>query len=193
MLKPFGGISAPNGGSNIAGYRAMIAAAPPPPAAVQESVAVKAEAAVNLADAIIKKVRHCIVEEFKHRAGFDEGGTRDAVDWAYSELTKFTTSECDQALAIVRSALSTSQSDPAPEIAAIRAENEILGYANVYRIKGALELGSADIDNLEDVEPWAKDFEEHVGIAEIRLLPDTAGKSGSEVRAALTPEQGEAK
>jgi hypothetical protein len=81
--------------------------------------------------------------------------------------------------------------DHAPEIAALRAENELLGYANVYRIKGALELGSTDIDNLEDVEPWAKDFEEHVGIAEIRLLPDTAGKSGPEVRAALrtTDEQ----
>ncbi|NTG01835.1 hypothetical protein G6L30_17090 [Agrobacterium rhizogenes] len=83
--------------------------------------------------------------------------------------------------------------DPAPEIAALRAENELLGYANVYRIDGALELGSADIDNLEDVEPWAKDFEEHVGIAEIRLLPNTEGKSGSEVRAAVAPQQGEAK
>ncbi|WP_267550300.1 Lar family restriction alleviation protein [Rhizobium rhizogenes] len=83
--------------------------------------------------------------------------------------------------------------DTEAEISALREENELLGYANVYRIKGALELGSADIDNLEDVVPWAADFEEHVGIAEIRLLPDTAGKSGLDQRAAVAPQQEEAK
>ncbi len=75
------------------------------------------------------------------------------------------------------------------EIEALRVENgpktELLGYANVYRIDGVLELGSADVDSLEDVHPWAQEFDEHVGIVEIRLLPYTVGKSGSEVRAAI--------
>ncbi|MCZ3377477.1 hypothetical protein [Rhizobium sp. AG207R] len=79
---------------------------------------------------------------------------------------------------------------PASDIAALkeipRHKTELLGYGNVYRMEGgSFELGDADVDNLEDVYPWAKEFEEHVGIAEIRLLPDTAGKSGADVRSAL--------
>lgn len=79
---------------------------------------------------------------------------------------------------------------------ALRVKNdektELLGYANVYRMQGgSFELGGADIDNLEDVHPWAIEFEEHVGVAEIRLLPDTDGKSGSYIRA--LQQQGEGK
>ena len=48
---------------------------------------------------------------------------------------------------------------------------ELLGYANVHRHEaGDPELGSADIDTLSDVEPYARDFMEHCGIAELRLI-----------------------
>lgn len=55
----------------------------------------------------------------------------------------------------------------------------IIGYQNVYRDSdGDLQLGSADIDKLSDVSPWAADIMEHFGLAEIRLLPESAGVSG---------------
>lgn len=104
----------PERNSHGAEYRPLYAS--PQPAA-QEPVAVKGELPENIADAIIRQVRRCIVEEFKHRADFDKGSTRDAVDFAFSELVEFTTDQCDQALAIVqrRSALSPPR-EPEPQV-----------------------------------------------------------------------------
>lgn len=82
-----------------------------------------------------------------------------------------------------------ASSNAAARISTGRPRRSEGAYANVYRIKGVLELGSADIDNLEEVVPWAKDFEEHVGIVEIRLLPDTAGKSGADALTALQQQE----
>jgi hypothetical protein len=62
---------------------------------------------------------------------------------------------------------------------AATGKTKIIGYGNVYRDSdGDLQLGSADIDKLSDVSPWAASFMEHVGLAEICLLPDSAGLSG---------------
>ncbi|PRD42070.1 hypothetical protein C5748_18100 [Phyllobacterium phragmitis] len=85
----------------------------------------------------------------------------------------------------IAAALATPQA-PAPQV---QNNTELLGYANVYHDNhGNLELGAADIDELETVKPYAAEFSKHVGIAEIRLIAESSGKSGAEIVANVSPQ-----
>lgn len=72
-------------------------------------------------------------------------------------------------------------------LTASRAQSEVVGYQNLYRTEDgqAFETGASDVDRLEEVQPWAAEFSDHVGIVELRLIPGSAGKSGAELASQL--------
>ena len=133
-------------------------AAPSPPAAVQEPVAVKAEDIE-------------IIEEVV--GGYDWLGTGSYYDHAGKR-------EAEQAWSRIRSALSTSQSDPAPEIAALRAENE--------RLRKALQPFA-----LMSTEGVVKHITNYSTVTTVSDYFHTAARALAEPRAAVAPEQEEAK
>jgi hypothetical protein len=184
---------------------AMLAAAPPPPAAVQEPVAVKGLqwSDPRKPDGKESFQDHCVAIssigeyriEWKSWKGDGAGyGIDSALGWVGCE---YSLDDAKAAAQVdyeqhIRSALSTSQSDPAPEIEPeeIQHENNLMNENDALRAENE-RLRTALPEELTGKLQWA--MHDAFAYSKADTIAGRMIAVYDAVRAAVAPEQGEAK